>query len=102
MTSTKLRWTLASGKLFASKLLARRGKGRGSQMLTTRRDAGLAHARYNDVVDEAGEWGDAADEEGGDGAPVAGVFGRVAVDAVEVVHVGYGHVTTSDDVVAAA
>ena len=71
-------------------------------MLTTSRDAGLAISRYNDVVDEAGEWGDAADEEGGDGAPVGGVFGRVAVDAVEVVHVGYGHVTTSDDVVAAA
>ena len=71
-------------------------------MLTTRRDAGLAIARCNDVVDEAGEWGDAADEEGGNGAPVAGVSGRVAVDAVEVVHVGYGHVTTSDDVVAAA
>ena len=71
-------------------------------MLTTRRDAGLATAGYNDVVDEAREWGDAADEEGGDGAPVAGVSGRVAVDAVEVVHVGYGHVTTSDDIVAAA
>ncbi len=71
-------------------------------MLTTRRDAGRAHARYNDVVDEAGEWGDAADEEGGDGAPVASVSRRVAVDAVEVVHVGYGYVTTSDDEVAAA
>lgn len=102
MISTKLRSTLASGKLFASKLLAGRGKGRGSQMLTSQRDAGLAHARGNDVVDEAGEWGDGADEEGGDGAPVGGVSGRVAVDTVEVVHVGYGHVTTSDDVVAAA
>ena len=71
-------------------------------MLTSQRDAGLAHARGNDVVDEAGEWGDGADEEGGDGAPVGGVSGRVAVDTVEVVHVGYGHVTTSDDVVAAA
>ena len=71
-------------------------------MLTTRRDAGFAHARYNDVVDEAREWRDAADEEGGDGAPIAGVSGRVAVDAVEVVHVGYGHVTTADDVIAAA
>lgn len=44
-------------------------------MLTTRSDAGLAVARYDDVVDEAGEWGDAADEEGSDGAPVAGVSG---------------------------
>ena len=71
-------------------------------MLTAHRDAGLAIARFNDVVDEAGERGDAADEEGSDGAPVASEYGRVAVDAVEVVHVGYGHVTASDDVVAMA
>ena len=37
-----------------------------------------------------------------DGAPVGSVSGRVAVHAVEVVHVGYGHVTASDDVVATA
>jgi hypothetical protein len=71
-------------------------------VLTAQRDAGLAIARGNDVVDEAGERGDAADEEGDYGAPVASVSGRVAVDAVEVVHVGYGHVAASDDVVAAA
>ena len=71
-------------------------------MLTTRRDASRAHTRYDNVVDEAGEWRDAADEEGGDGAPVAAISGRVAVDAVEVVHVGYGYVATSNDVVAAA
>lgn len=70
--------------------------------MTAHRDAGLSIACYNDVVDEAGERGDAADEESDDGAPVASVSGRVAVDAVEVVHVGYGHVTASDDVVAAA
>jgi hypothetical protein len=71
-------------------------------VLTAQRDAGLAIARCNDVVDEAGERGGAADEEGGDGAPVASVSGRVAVDAVEVVHVGYRHVTASNDVVATA
>ena len=97
----KLRSTLASSKLFASKLLAGREKGGGSQMLTAQRDTGCAHACYNDVVDEAGEWGDAADEEGDDGAPIGSVSGRVAVDAVEVIHVGYGHVTASDNVVAA-
>ena len=79
-----------------------RGEGSGSQMLTSRRDTGRAIARYIDIVDEAGEWGNGADEEGGDCAPVASVPRRVAVDAVEVVHVGYGHMTTSDDVVAAA
>ena len=102
MSPTKLPSTLASGKLFASKLRAGRGKGRALQVLTAQRDASLAIACYNDVVDEAREWGDAANEEGDDGAPVASVSGRVAVHAVEVVHVGYGHVTASDDVVAAA
>ena len=100
MALIKLRSTLASGKLFASMLLAGRGKGRGSQVLTAQGDAGRAKARYNDVIDEAGERGDTADEEGGDGTPVASESGGVAVDAVEVVHVGYGHVTASDDVVA--
>ena len=71
-------------------------------MLAAHRNAGLAKARYNDVVDEARERGDAADEERDDGTPVGSVSGRVAVNAVEVVHVGYGHVTASDDVVAAA
>jgi hypothetical protein len=71
-------------------------------VLTAYGDASRAIARYNDVVDEAGERGDAADEEGSDGAPVASESGRVAVDAVEVVHVGYGHVTASHDVVAVA
>jgi hypothetical protein len=69
-------------------------------VLTAQGDAGRAIARYNDVVDEARERGDTADEEGGDGAPVASKSGRVAVDAVEVVHVRHGHVTASDDVVA--
>jgi hypothetical protein len=32
----------------------RGGKGRDSQMLTAKRDTGLAHTRYHDVVDEAG------------------------------------------------
>lgn len=71
-------------------------------MLTAQRDAGLAIARYNNVVDEAGKWGDAADEEGDDGAPVGSESGRVAVNAVEVVHSRYGHITASDNVVAAA
>lgn len=71
-------------------------------MLTPRRDAGLAIARCDDVVDEAGERRDAADEEGDNGAPVATVSGRVAVDAVEVVHVWYGYITASDDIVATA
>lgn len=75
---------------------------RYSQMLTALRDAGRAIARYNDVIYEAGERRDAADEEGGNGAPVGAEFGRVAVHAVEVVHVGYGYVPASDDEVATA
>ena len=71
-------------------------------MLTANRDGSRFTTRLNDVVDEAGQRGDAADEEGDDGTPVTSVSGRVAVHAVEVVHVGYGHVTASDDEVAVA
>ena len=69
-------------------------------MLTAYGDLGGALACYNNVVDEAGKRGNTADGEGSDGTPVGAELGRVAVDAVEVVHVGHGHVTASDDVVA--
>ncbi len=75
MAPTESRSTLASAKLFTSKLLAGRGKGKGLQVLTAQRDAGLAISRYNDVVDEAWERGDAADKEGDNGAPVGSVSG---------------------------
>ena len=71
-------------------------------MLTAQRDLSFAIARHNDDVDKAGEWRSAADEESGDSAPVGGVLKRVAVDTVEVVHIGYGDVTTSDDKIAVA
>ncbi len=71
-------------------------------MLTANGNAGRATAGFDDVLDEAGKRRGAADEEGGDGAPVAGEFGRVAVDAVEIVHVRYRHVAASDNIVAVA
>jgi hypothetical protein len=71
-------------------------------MLTAQRDAGLLITCDNDAVDEARKWGNAANKEGGNCAPIASEFGRVAVDTVEVVHVGYGHITASDNVVTAA
>lgn len=46
-------------------------------------------ASHNDVVDEAWERRNTANYEGEDGAPIRRIFGRVAVDAVEVVHVGH-------------
>ena len=70
------------------------------QMLTTGRNPRLTHTRHDDVVDEAWKWRDRANEEGGDGPPVAGVARGVAVYAVEVVHVGDGDVAAADDVVA--
>lgn len=70
-------------------------------MLTTNRDTSGTITRCNDIVDEARERRDAADEEGDDGAPVAGELGRVAVHAVEVVHVGDRHVAAAHDVVVA-
>jgi hypothetical protein len=87
------------------KCFALRGEDKrkeGLQVLAAKRHASLAIACYNNVVNEARERRDAADEEGHDGTPVGCEFRRVAVNAMEVVHVGYGHVTTSDDVVAAA
>lgn len=56
--------------------------------------------RLDDVVDEARQRRDAADEEGRDGAPIAAELGRVAIDAVEVVHVRHRHARASHDVVA--
>jgi hypothetical protein len=85
-----------------SKLLEARGKEIDLQVLTAQRDAGLAQTSYDNAVDKTWKWWDAADEEGGDSAPVGAKFRRVAVDAVEVIHVGYGHITTSYNVVAMA
>lgn len=87
---------------YARRWLAASRRESSLQVLTTQGDAGRFITGCNDVVDKAGQRGDAADNEGGDGAPVTTISGRVAVDAVEIVHVGYGHVTASDDVVAAA
>lgn len=69
-------------------------------MLTTDRNAGLFIARCLDVVHKARQRGDAADPEGDESAPIGAQFGRVAIHAVEIVHVRDGHITTSDDVVA--
>ena len=69
-------------------------------MLTALRDAGRLATRLANVVDETGKRWDTADHEGNDGTPVASKSWRVAIDAVEVVHVRDGHVTTSHDKVA--
>ena len=53
----------------------RMGEKKGLQVLPANRNAGLAIARCNDVVNEARKWWNAADEEGGYGAPIASVFG---------------------------
>ena len=71
-------------------------------MFATNRNAGLAMTRDNDIIDKTGEWGHAADEEGSYGTPIGGVFIRVAVDAMKVVHVGYRYIHAADDVVAVA
>ena len=70
-------------------------------MLTAERNAGRLFTRFDDTVDEAWKWGNGADEEGRNGAPVAGVFRRVTVHAVEVVHVRNGDISSADDEVAA-
>jgi hypothetical protein len=53
-----------------------------------------------DAVDEAGKGWQEAHDECNDTAPVGAVSGGIAVNAVEVVHIGYGHVTAARDKVA--
>jgi hypothetical protein len=83
-------------------MIAERDNGKDLQMLTANRDASLLTTSFNNVVDEAGERGDTADEESRNSTPVAGELGRIAVHAMEVVHVWYGDVSTSDDIVTVA
>lgn len=69
-------------------------------MLTASRNTGASTTSNLNIVDEAGKGRNTADDEGRDCTPVACEFGRIAIDAVEVVHIGDGHVTSSNDVVA--
>lgn len=71
-------------------------------MLTTSGNTGLAITSHNDVVGETWKRRDTTDEECSNGTPIGGEFGRVAVNTVEVVHIGYGDIAASDDVVAVA
>ena len=71
-------------------------------MLTADRDTGLLPARNDNVVDEAREWRYAADEEGRYSPPIATPSGRVAVDAMKIIHVRNRHPAASYDVVAVA
>ena len=68
--------------------------------MTSQGDVGRAPTRNDDVVDKARKRRDAADEESQHGTPVAGELGRVAVDAVKIVHVGNGNVAAADNIVA--
>lgn len=75
------------------------GEG-GIQMLATERNLGRLTTRNNDTIHETGKRRDTADDEGHHGAPVGGVVRGVAVDAVEVVHVWYGDVSSANNEVA--
>lgn len=70
------------------------------QPLTANGHAGLLPARNDNIVDEAGERRNAADEEGGYSPPIATPSGRVAVDAMKIIHIGNRYLSTSYDVVA--
>lgn len=71
-------------------------------MLAADRNAGRAATGYDDIVDEAREWWNAADEESRHSPPVGGKFRRVTVDAVEIVHVRDRHIAASNDEIAVA
>lgn len=75
------------------------GTWRDLHALTADGHAGLLPARDDDIVDEARQWRNAADEEGGDSPPIATPSGGVAVDAMEIVHIGNRYLPTSYDIV---
>lgn len=60
----------------------------------------MATARLDNIVNKARKRGDAANEEGNHSTPVGSPFLRVAVDAVEVVHVRHRDFAASENVVA--
>ncbi len=70
-------------------------------MLTTFGDASRAPTCYDDTVDEARKRRRTPDDERKNCAPIRAKFRRIAVDAMEPVHVRYGHVGSSDDEVTA-
>lgn len=53
-----------------------------------------------DAVGKAWKRGQEANDECDNGTPIGAEFGRVAIDAVESVHVWYGHIAATGDVVA--
>jgi hypothetical protein len=65
-------------------------------MFTTVR---YANGVERDAVDEAWKWRCETHNERYNAAPVCGVTGRVAIHAVEVVHIGHGYVATPSDVI---
>lgn len=69
-------------------------------MLTTYSDSGVTITCLDNVVNKAREWRNAADKESDNGTPITGVFGRIAVHAVEVIHVWDGDVSASDNIIA--
>lgn len=66
-------------------------------MLPAQRNARGTVTRYNNAVHETGQRWHAADDEGDYRAPVGGVAGRVAIHAMEIIHVRHRHVAASDD-----
>lgn len=74
----------------------------GEQVLPTNRNTGGGAAGFLNIVHEARKRGDTTEEECDDCAPVGTEFGRVSVDAVEIVHVGDGDVGFSYEEIAGA
>lgn len=72
------------------------------QVLATNGNTGGGAAGFLNIVHEAWKRRDTTEEECDDCAPVGTEFGRVSVDAVEVVHVGDGDVGFSYEEIAGA
>lgn len=74
----------------------------GEQVLATNGNTGGGAAGFLNIVHEARKRRDTTEEECDDCAPVGTEFGRVAVDAMEIVHVGDGDVGFSYEEIAGA
>ena len=72
-----------------------------SQSLTTKGDTCGGSTGDGDAVYEAGKRRNATDEESENGAPVAAPSAVIEIDALEVVHVWYRDIATSNNEVAA-
>lgn len=84
-------------QFLGGRILGTDGIRGGLHVLACKRHAEIA---LIDAICKARQWRCKAYDQSNDSTPVCAEFGRIAVDAVEFVHVWYGNIATTGDVVA--